>query len=98
MNVTTLRPLLFVAVCFVYSAEAFVVFAQTGPTGNLSVVGEVSVNGVKGVTGNLVFPNSRVHTAKGSSAVVSLGKLGRVEATESTTMFLTFDEESIDIK
>jgi ferric-dicitrate binding protein FerR (iron transport regulator) len=98
MNRTTLRLLLFAAALFGYSADAYVVYAQQGASGDLSVVGEVSVNGVKGENGNLVLPDSRVHTAKGSSAVVSLGKLGRVEATEGTTMFLTFDEESIDIK
>ena len=98
MNATTLRLILFAAALFVYSADGFVVSAQQSSTGDLSVVGHVGVEGGKGETGDLVFPDSRVHTAKRSSAVVSLGKLGRVELTESTTLFLTFDDESIGIR
>ena len=36
-------------------------------------------NGTSAISGATVFSDSTVTTAKGSSAVVSLGKLGRVE-------------------
>src|ERR1043165_8980803 len=52
---------------------------QTGPTGDLSVVGEVSVNGTSAISGATVFSDSTITTSQNSSAVVSLGKLGRVE-------------------
>ena len=67
------------------------VMAQQSTSGDLSVVGHVGVDGRKVQTGDLIFPGSRVHTAKGSSAVVSLGKLGRVEVFPSTRMELDFD-------
>ncbi|HEX6718474.1 MAG TPA: hypothetical protein VF088_15310 [Pyrinomonadaceae bacterium] len=59
--------------------------------GLLTVTGTVSVNGKPAATGDIVAPGSEVQTAKGSSAVVSLGKLGRVEALPSTTMKLRYD-------
>ena len=71
---------------------------QTGPTGDLSVVGEVSVNGTSAISGATVFSDSTVTTAKGSSAVVSLGKLGRVEVLPSTNMKLSFDASSIKVR
>jgi len=63
---------------------------QSGPTGDLSVVGEVSVNGTSAISGATVFSDSTVTTAKGSSAVVSLGKLGRIEVLPESNVRLTF--------
>ena len=60
--------------------------------GVLTVTGTVKVNGKLAATGDIVAPGSEVQTAKGSSAVVSLGKLGRVEALPSTTLKLRYDE------
>lgn len=71
---------------------------QSGPTGDLSVVGEVSVNGTNAISGATIFSDSTVTTAKGSSAVVSLGKLGRVEVFASTNMKLSFDDSSITVR
>ncbi len=59
--------------------------------GLLTVTGTVTVNGKPAATGDIVVAGSEVKTAKGSSAVVSLGKLGRVEAMPSTTMKLRYD-------
>lgn len=59
--------------------------------GFLTVTGTVRVNGKPAATGDIVAAGSEVKTAKGSSAVVSLGKLGRVEALPSTTMKLRYD-------
>lgn len=71
---------------------------QAGPTGDLSVVGEVSVNGTNAVSGATVFSDSTVTTSKRSSAVVSLGKLGRVEVLPETTLKLSFTGSRITIK
>lgn len=68
---------------------------QTGPTGDLSVVGEVSVNGTSAISGATVFSDSTVTTAKGSSAVVSLGKLGRVEVLPESSVKLSFTETGV---
>jgi hypothetical protein len=68
---------------------------QAGPTGDLSVVGEVTVNGTSAISGATVFSDSTVTTAKGSSAVVSLGKLGRVEVLPESTLKLSFTESGL---
>lgn len=60
------------------------------PVGQLTVTGKVKVNGQPAATGDIVASGSGVETAKGSSAVVSLGKLGRVEALPETRMKLSF--------
>lgn len=70
----------------------------SGPSGKLiAVVGDVSLNGTSAISGATVFSDSTVTTAKGSSAVVSLGKLGRVEVMEESTMKLSFDDGSVSV-
>lgn len=71
--------------------------SQAGPSGKLAVVGEVSVNGTSAISGATLFSDSTVTTAKGSSAVVSLGKLGRVEVMPESTMKLSFTDSSINV-
>ena len=70
---------------------------QTGPTGDLSVVGEVSVNGTSAISGATVFSDSTITTARGSSAVVSLGKLGRLDVFPETTVILKFTRSNITV-
>lgn len=88
-----------VAVLSVYSMVVLATpgqMSQTGPSGELSVTGEVKVNGQSAISGATVFSDSTIETtAKGSSAVVSLGKLGRVELLPGTTMKLSFTETSV---
>ena len=67
------------------------------PVGLLTVTGKVKVNGQPAATGDIVASGSTVETAKGSSAVVSLGKLGRVEALPETRMKLRYDDTSIGV-
>jgi ferric-dicitrate binding protein FerR (iron transport regulator) len=60
--------------------------------GLLTVTGLVKVDGRPASSGDIVASGSEVQTAKGSSAVVSLGTLGRVEALlPSTTVKLRYD-------
>ena len=65
--------------------------------GQLTVTGKVTVNGQPAATGDIVSSGSGVQTAAHSSAVVSLGKLGRVEVLPETKMNLRFDASSISI-
>ena len=65
--------------------------------GQLTVTGKVSVNGKPAATGDIVASGDGVQTAKGSSAVVSLGKLGRVEALPESKANLSFDGGSIKV-
>jgi ferric-dicitrate binding protein FerR (iron transport regulator) len=63
--------------------------------GAIAAVPAVTVNGTNAISGATVFSDSTVTTAKGSSAVVSLGKLGRVEVFPDTTVKLTFTNSTI---
>ncbi len=83
-----------VAIMCTYSMVALAA-QQTAPSGELSVVGEVTVNGTNAISGATVFTDSTVTTAKGSSAVVSLGKLGRVEVMPESSLKLAFNEGSV---
>jgi len=68
---------------------------QTGPSGELSVSGQVTVNGQNAISGATVFSDSTITTAQNSSAIVSLGKLGRVELLPGSTMRINFNENTI---
>jgi len=82
-----------VAVWCVYSMVAFALPVDI--KGEITVNGQVTINGASAVSGATVFSDSTITTAKGSSAVVSLGKLGRVEIQSETTVKLNFTDGSI---
>ncbi|HLM57693.1 MAG TPA: hypothetical protein VK422_16420 [Pyrinomonadaceae bacterium] len=93
---TPINVALALAILCTYSMVALAApQGQTGPTGDLSVVGEVSVNGTSAISGATVFSDSTITTAQNSSAVVSLGKLGRVELLPNSSMKLSFTETGI---
>lgn len=83
-----------VAVLSIYS---MVVLATPGlrPAGQLSVSGQVAINGQNAISGTTIFSNTSINTAANSSAVVSLGKLGRTELMPSSSLRLTFDESNV---
>jgi len=101
MNLRTKKFLLCLAVVIVIVPAALALAVTepqgaSGPSGKLIAVhGNVSLNGTSAISGATVFSDSTVTTAKGSSAVVSLGKLGRVEVTEESSMKLTFTDDSV---
>ncbi len=87
-----------VAVLSVYSMVVLATpgqMGQTGPSGELSVTGQVKVNGQSAISGATVFSDSTIETAQNSSAVVSLGKLGRVELLPGSTMKLSFTDAGL---
>jgi hypothetical protein len=63
----------------------------------LKIEGQVSVNGTAAISGATVFSDSTITTAARSSAVVSLGKLGRVEVLPSSTMKLSFGDSNVAV-
>lgn len=63
----------------------------------LQVTGQVTVNGGAAISGATVASDSSITTAARSSAVVSLGKLGRVEVFPSSTMKLTFADPNMTV-
>ena len=75
--------------------------AQTrqGPEGKLlQVKGTVQVNGTNAIAGAPIASDSAITTGQNSSAVVSLGKLGRVEVLPDTTMKLQFADGSVSVE
>lgn len=62
--------------------------------GQLIVTGSVTVNEKKAITGTTVFTDSRISVAcaKGNSAIVNLGRLGRIELTAGAKLTLRFGE------
>jgi hypothetical protein len=67
------------------------------PMGMLTVTGMVKLNGKPAATGDIVVSGGTVETAAKSSAVVSLGKLGRVEALPETRMHVRWTDTNISI-
>jgi len=84
-----------VAVLSVYSMVALATPGQKGPSGELSVSGQVTVNGQAAISGATIFTDSVVTTGANSSAVVSLGKLGRVELFPNSSVKVSFSEANI---
>lgn len=68
------------------------------PSGRLTTTGKVKVDGHDVGNGFTINTGTTTTTAKGSSAVVSLGKLGRVEVFPSSSVNLDFDNGSIKVK
>ena len=92
---TAITLSLTVAILCVYSMVALAAPGQQGPSGQLSVVGEVAVNGTNAISGATVFTDSTITTAQNSSAVVSLGKLGRVELLPNSSVKLSFTDNTV---
>lgn len=79
----------------VWCVYSTVALAMPGDTAEISVTGQVTVNGQPAVSNSTITSGASITTAKGSSAVVSLGKLGRVEIQEDTSMNLRFSDTGI---
>ncbi|HST53617.1 MAG TPA: hypothetical protein VLJ61_16525 [Pyrinomonadaceae bacterium] len=93
---TPITLALAIAILCTYSMVALAAQqGQAGPTGDLSVVGEVSVNGTSAISGATVFSDSTITTSQNSSAVVSLGKLGRVELLPNSSLKLSFTDTGV---
>jgi hypothetical protein len=84
-----------IAVLSVYSMVALAKPGQQKNSGELSVSGQVTINGQSAISGATVFSDSTVATAANSSAVVSLGKLGRVELLPNTSVKLSFNDGNV---
>jgi len=89
-SVTTMT---LVAVWCVYSMVAFALPKDV--SGEISVSGQVTVNGQPAVSNSTILSGAVISTAQGSSAIVSLGSLGRVEIQEGTSVTLRFSESGI---
>jgi len=81
------------AILMVYSIV--ITATPTVRTGRLSVVGEVTVDGQKVTSGGTFFSDSTIVTGKDSSAILSLGRLGRIELLANSSLSLTLADNGI---
>jgi hypothetical protein len=63
--------------------------------GDITVSGQVTVNGQSVVSNSTVVSGSNIVTGNNSTAVISLGKIGRVEVLADTTITLKFNDTGI---
>jgi hypothetical protein len=68
--------------------------ANSQQIGQLIVTGSVTINDKRAITGTTVFNESRIAVAcaKGSSALVNLGRLGRIELSAGSKLVLRFTD------
>jgi hypothetical protein len=81
------------AVWCVYSMVAFALPVDSA--GEITVTGQVTVNGQPAVSNSTLLSGAVIGTGNASSAVVSLGKLGRVEILADSNLTLRFTDSSI---
>jgi hypothetical protein len=89
----SLTLVLAIAVWSVYSTISFA--APKSVNGEISVTGSVTVDGQNTISSATIFSGSTITTGSNSSAIVSLGKLGKVELLADTTLMLKFGESNI---
>ncbi len=81
------------AVWCVYSMVALA--APVDTAAEITVTGQVTVNGQPAVSNATVLSGAVIATSPNSSATISLGKNGRVEIDQSTSVTLNFGPNSI---
>ncbi len=82
-----------VAVLCVYSMVALAVPKDV--TAEISVTGQVTVNGQPAISNSTIVSGSTIVTGANSSAVISLGKTGRVEVLADSNLVLNFSASGI---
>ena len=82
-----------VAVLCVYSSWAIAL--PNVLTGEITVSGQVTVNGQTAVSNSTIVSGSTIVTGANSSAIVSLGKTGRIEILADSNIVLNFSETSL---
>jgi hypothetical protein len=85
-----------VTVLSVYSMVVLATPGQDTPTGELTASGQVTVNGQSAITGATIFSDSTITTSADSTAVVSVGKLQKIELLPNTTLKISFNESGMN--
>jgi hypothetical protein len=81
------------AVWCVYSMVALA--APLDTAGEITVTGQVSVNGQAAVSNSTILSGSTIVTGADSTAIISLGKTGRIEVGADSSLTLRFTGNSI---
>jgi hypothetical protein len=80
----------------VWSAFSMTIIAAPNDVmGEITVTGQVTVNGQSVVSNSTLTSGSTVSTGSNSSAVVSLGKNGRIEVLSDSSVTIKFTNNSI---
>jgi len=80
----------------VWCAFSMVAFAMpAGTAAEITVNGQVTVNGQNAVSNSTIISGSTIVTGAGSTATISLGKTGRIEMFENSSLSLNFSDNSI---
>ena len=64
-------------------------------TGEIVSTSQTTINGFSAISGMTIFGNTRIRTGKQGAAIISLGKLGRIELGAETDMTLRLSGSSI---
>ncbi len=83
------------AVAFWCVASMVALAAPKDITGDITVSGQVSVNGQSVVSNSTIVSGSSVVTGDNSTAVISLGKTGRIELLANSNITLKFNDTGI---
>jgi hypothetical protein len=102
MNSKTLirKALSFCLMVAIYATYSMVTLASTEKiAGELLISGKnssVKVNGETAQSGRSVFTASTISTPENTSAIINLGKLGKLELAPNTTANISFTEKGIN--
>ncbi|HEY0460507.1 MAG TPA: hypothetical protein VGC97_15330 [Pyrinomonadaceae bacterium] len=86
---------LLTAVAFWCVTSMVALAAPKDITGDITVSGQVTVNGQAVVSNSTIVSGSSVVTSDNSTAIISLGKTGRIELLASSNITLKFNETGI---
>ena len=88
-----LSVILMVTVGSSYCLVTSTAFAQVSPklVGQLSVRGQVTLNGISATSGATVFGGGQIKTSANSSAIISLGKMGQVDLEPESELTLRLE-------
>lgn len=85
----------FTAVAVLCVSSSFALAATKDLTGEITVTGQVTVNGQTAVSNATIISGSTIVTGADSSAVISLGRAGRVEVLADSNLVLNFSDNTI---
>ncbi len=80
----------------VFCVSSSIVLAQTKDVaGEITVTGQVTVNGQAAVSNSTIISGNTVATGPVSTAIISLGKAGRIEVMADSNIILNFSDNGI---
>ena len=80
----------------IFCVSSMVALAGTKDvTGEITITGQVSINGQAAVSHSTIVSGNTIVTAADSSAIINLGKNGRIEILDKSSLTLNFTENSI---